>query len=161
MACTYKSNGRVNPVNTDIFQYVEDVSPDERLVEFVEQVLIDRGVVYQTDDGLLLNPVAIEYIGHANKTAYGLFGAGLDLLRIDEANLVTVNETSLKSLKLQSNDPIQIVEGQNRRFDRKKSDAEYSTEFEKTFVVKENLTTAADQIILNLQKKSFENGVKN
>lgn len=153
MACTYKSNGRVNPVNTDIFQYVEDVSPNERLVEFVEQVLIDREVVYQTDEGLLLNPIAIEYIGHANKTAYGLFGASLDLLRIDEGNLVTVNENSLKSLRLQSNDPIQIVEGQNRRFDRKKSDTQYTSDFKKTFIVQENLSTAADQILLNLQKQ--------
>lgn len=148
MACEYKSNGESNPLNTTIFQYIEDTRGNERDVEFIEQALLDAGVVIQGRDGLVLPIKNRKDIKHVNDTAEYFFGALAPLIKIEGFRITIVPEV-LKSLYSGG----QTSQSRGNRSDKTNRDLgeDFEVEYNEVFQLQEEKNTVTEKIVTNLQ----------
>jgi hypothetical protein len=109
MACVYTVNGVGDLLATSVFQLVEDINPESRTPEMIENILLSEKVIIDTAEGnRILNPInqseALSKIDDLNTIAVKNFNTDINnplirTIRIGKNYKILVDYNVLKRLK--------------------------------------------------------------
>ena len=109
MACVYTVNGVGDLLATSVFQLVEDINPESRTPEMIEDILLSEKVIIDTAEGnRILNPInqseALSKIDDLNTIAVKNFNTDMNnplirTIRIGKNYKILVDYNVLKRLK--------------------------------------------------------------
>lgn len=164
MTCSYTTDGKSNPLTTEIFQYVEDTSTGERDANVVVNAMLAAGVVVSKDDQLIVvGDLGKDAIRDINTTARKYFGAVNNLIEVSplgDGFVAKINTDTFDTINLleepsidpgnnipQNEEEVEEVE------DVVEEEEEEDDNYSEAFMTKRRLDTATKLLITNLQKQ--------